>query len=91
MNYSEEDFKVIEHVVLDDPYCEKGFRVGEAWIRRVIDNFGTDAENIIAAKIQKHRDAYFLAVSNAQAKGMLYKNAAEREQEAKDELAALRS
>lgn len=90
LTLSDEDLAVIEHVVIDDPSRQPGQRVGEAWANRTFEVLGVNGPAAVAAKVNKHRAAYLAAKTQAEANGVPYKNAAEREADAAAELAALK-
>ena len=90
LNLTDEDLAVIEHVVDSDPTCEPGQRVGAAWANRAFAALGVNGPAAVAAKVAKYCDSYLAAKAEAQAAGVPYKNAAEREADAAAELAALK-
>lgn len=84
---TDEELEVIEHVVASDPAQEPGERVGAAWARRAYLALGPA---VVVAKVAKYRDAYRAAKAEAEAAGVPYKNAAQREADAAVERAALK-
>ena len=90
LNLTDEDLAAIEHVVIDDPTRKPGQRVGEAWARRAFDTLGVNGPVAVANKVNKYRADYLAAKAEAEARGVPYRNAAEREADAVAERNALK-